>query len=32
MTINLLCRMPEIEDDLLTGMHVWSDNQPGIRE
>ncbi len=29
-TINrVLCRIPEDEDDLLPGMNVWPDNQPG---
>lgn len=26
----VLCRIPEDEDDLLDGMNIWPDNQPGM--
>ena len=29
MINRVLCRIPEDEDDLLPGMNVWPDNQPG---
>ncbi len=29
MINRVLCRLPENEDDLLNGMTVWPDNQPG---
>ena len=29
MINRVLCRFPENENDLLDGMNVWPDNQPG---
>ena len=29
MINRVLCRIPEDESDLLDGMNVWPDNQPG---